>query len=415
MSFPSKIELTGADKFILALDSYDIHEGNSGNTCRYILELDRRLELDTLKKAIADSQIMQWAASLELKGFNSNEWHSSNQMPIMVFEIASDDYIPEEVINTKQDRKQAPLFYFHLIQRSESRSAIIFSWHHLLMDGVGATLILQSLNEAIKSGPHDRKKSKITFRNFLNAREAKRFVTNGSKGTSSQAACSSNTQLKQQIHIIRFSPDETKIIQQQARKAGAKFGMGTYYLATAAQAFNSIRTQKEDLWIPIPQNNRKRGALWPVIGNHISFIFYTINAAKLYNRQTLISDLNAQMLEQIRKELPNKYEHLMNYLRVVPSNLYAWLIKGKHRTNVASFLFTTAPDHPTALDSFLGISVTDAYNLPPNSYPPGITFVINHYRDELRVIIMTYADLFSKAELSSLSESFRSLLLDIEG
>ena len=416
MASKSKIALRGADKFILALEHHDRHHGTSGNTCRYVLELEGNFEAAALTDILQKNELARWMSRFQLAGRmrNSNYWKSRDEVEIPVTVLQSDELLPKELLETKQSRYDTPLFYFHIIQRSNGNSTIIFSWHHLLMDGYGASLFLKNLSKPLRIQASTTERSPISWKTFVEMRRSKRYISKSAKGKITALESSFQKAVEQGVRVLTFSEEETSALEEQQKIQGAKFGQGVFLLTCVTRAVNRHvkQEQNSDFWIPIPQDSRKKGSSWPVLGNHLSFLFYRIDTKLLHDKKATIQSLNAQMMDQVKRGIPKAYGHLMNCLRWIPSPLYTRLIKGPNGKSLSSFLFTTAAEHPTDLDSFFGRKITNALSIPPNTYPPGLTFAVNHFNSRLQIVVLYYTHLFSEKDMDSLLKNLRLDLLD---
>ena len=413
MSNPSKIALLGADKFILALEHHDRHLGTSGNTCRYILDLDDGFQLERFQLALKENEIAQWLAKMALSGKldNSNNWKQTKNAPIVLNVIESDEILPRDLLNTKQSCYTAPLFYFHLVKRSSGIQTLIFSWHHLLMDGYGASLFLKNLIEPKPIEASNKTRSPFTFGVFRQMVKAKRFISKSAKGDITTIENSFKKEVEQSYRIISFTNEETSRIDQNSVAFGAKFGQGVFSLAATANSVqHHLKEQgvmSSDFWIPVPQDSRKRGSTWPVLGNHLSFLFYRINKNHLGDKKACITSLNEQMITQVKEKIPTAYGHLMNYLRRIPSPLYSYLIKGPNGKSLSTFLFTVAAEHPKELTTFFGGNITNALTVPPNTYPPGLTFAFNRFEGKIQIIVLSYSHIMDQKAFDRLENRLR--------
>ena len=96
-------------------------------------------------------------------------------------------------------------------------------------------------------------------------------------------------------------------IEENAKMNGANFGPSSFFLAATSIAVNQYRSREnlptEDFWIPVPQNNRKKGERWPILGNHISLLFYRLNKNKFTSIKDLTQSIVDQMIEQIVRQI----------------------------------------------------------------------------------------------------------------
>ncbi|MCH2230573.1 MAG: hypothetical protein MK105_09525 [Crocinitomicaceae bacterium] len=411
-----KIELQGADKFILALEKHDKHKSSTGNTCQYILEVDSEFNLKSFIKAVESNEIVHWLSGFQLAvGLkNSNHWKTNNQpkksVKVTVYKQLYNSSVHRQKINPIKDG----LFNFEVFNSEGKIRTIVFTWHHLLMDGYGAGLLIQNLITPFNIEPSLREKSKINWETLKQAVQARRFVSSSSKGNIGILPSKSSTEIKQTIRMISFSEKETKLIETNARSHGAIFGPSSYFLAATSIAVQELRKNKgldeNDLWIPVPQSSRKKGEKWPLIGNHLSFLFYRLEH-KLFEDKTLLTkDITRQMMEQIKSKNGIRYNHLMNYLRPIPSSVYSRMIKGPNGDSLSSFLFTVASDNNASMKSFFGGKIINQLSIPPNTFPPGLTFAFNYFDGRLTVIVQSYEHILNLKESNTLENSLRQLL-----
>jgi hypothetical protein len=408
--------LTSTDCFILALEKHDGQTGASGNTCRYVLELDGTFDTNKLTEKINQNVISLQLASLTIrkKGpFGLPQWISGPQDPIKVNVYEDDSFLNSALFNKRISAEGSQMITFDIIKKSNGNSTFIFSWNHLIMDSYGAVLYLKQLNrhENGTSVISDEKKSK-EISSLKDAIKAKRFLSKTSRRpTSGIYPLNTSKNVHQKIKTIRFTKEESAQIDINAVRAGAKFGPSPFFLACAARTVKRIlekrKTRVNDFWIPVPQNQRKRGASGPVLGNHLSFLFYRINSSILTSLHESVKSINDQMVNQVRKNIPKAYDTLMNLLKRTPSGLYYRLIKGPQGRSLSGFLFTVAEDHPSELLTFEGLNVSDAYSLPPNLFSPGLTFAFMKFQGCLQLMILTYEEILSETEMTQLEKQIR--------
>src|SRR6187402_511499 len=172
------ILLTPADCFMLALEKQHIRRMEaSNNTCRYLLELEGKLDVDQFKSNIKSNDNLLRLAHLtaekkyplSIPSWRENE--PSSKIPITIFQ--TDVLIPEEIVNRKISGNQPPLLSFDILFRSNGDTSLILSWHHLLMDGYGAILLMKQLAEGVSKKQlqlHDNStQEKLKWSELVNA------------------------------------------------------------------------------------------------------------------------------------------------------------------------------------------------------------------------------------------------------
>jgi hypothetical protein len=418
------ILLTEADCFMHTLEKHHIsHTDVSTNICHYLLELEGRFDAAEFKRKINLNTELLWLASLiPQKKFPLAlpEWISKKKVTeIQVLIHDSDALIPEVIINRGM-HVNAPNICFDVVYRSNGDLALIFSWHHLIMDGYAVVLLLKQLAKNVEAPLQNmfdtNLKSKIGLRQFSNAARAKFFVDRTSKKPlSSIAPDKPISNRNQKVKVIRFTAEESALIDKRGPALGAQFGRSALYLASAARGVRTLLTKKgvalNDFWIPVPKDQRKKGSSGPLLGNHLSFLFYRLKTDELDSLKKTVCSVNAQMVEQIRSGTSHDYDILMTYLRRTPTPLYYFWIKGPQGGSLASFLFTVAADHPDDFMTFNNHSIKDAWSFPSGIYPPGLNFAFMRFRDKLHIMIMYFEEVISEKEIAVLEGSIKKDLL----
>ncbi len=421
-----QILLTPADCFMLALEKQHIRRINAANnTCRHLLELEGQLDVIQFQLNIhSNKNLLRLAYLTAEKKYplaipTWKENTPESEIPITV--VHTDTLIPEEIINRKISGDNPPLLSFDILLRSNGDSTLIFSWHHLLMDGYGAIILMKQLasgtsNKELQLHDHSEQ-SRLKWGELINATRAKFFIDRISRKPLSGIFLSKekNTNTNQKVRIIRFTEEETNQLDKVGPSLGAQFGRSALYLTCAARTVRSLLVEKKipvhDFWIPVPRDQRKKGALGPLLGNHLSFIFYRLKASCLSSLKQTVSSINQQMVDQLKTNMSRDYDILMRFLRRTPSSLYYFWIKGPKGGSLASFLFTVAADHPTDFLEFNNHKIKDAWNFPSNIYPPGLTFAFMKFQSRLHLMVMYFEEVISEDEMNTIEKQIRHELV----
>ncbi len=424
---PESSQLSGADWFMMAMEPHMTRFKPVGNVCRYVMFLNGRIESQQLRNLLAEKKVTEWLAGLRIKKglpFQIPRWvHSADHTWVNIREHESGDaVIPEHIMHRDISMEEPPLFQFDIIHRPGNQSTLLFSWHHILMDGRGAGMLLRYLNGEAEFPdysclvPRDRK-SHTVREAWNNMMETKDFLKESSlKPLATFLREEPTVQPQTHYRIMKFDQEQTRCIHAHAQQNGSRFGHSPFYLAVTARAAHEILKRRGDtgkpFWIPVPQDERLRGAAGPLITNQLSFIFYRIPPSVLGSVKEAVQHINGQLVQQIRDGIPDSYGRMMDWFRRMPLNLYYRLIKGPAGGSIASFLFSVAADSPEDLNRFMGLEVEDAINFPPNTYPPGLTVVFMRFRGTLKVITSYVEQSISTFEVSCLEEVIRQGLME---
>lgn len=417
MHFPKSIGLSGADKFILALESSGRAKQAEENVCIYRLDFGRDFDCAAFREKIRTNAVVCYLSSLRLSGAsnNFNTWKAQGEAQPLLVETQTSVTLSEDLASQPFDLSQNPPLRF-VLSKSAEGTVLFVIWHHLLMDGYGATLLLRHLNGEEVQVTTARTVSRFNWKNFSAARQAKRFIEHSARGRihSVEHGLQDERKMVRKLHL--FTAEQHAALRENAVRNQSKFGLGNYLLVLCARAVH--RTFHEGkpatYWIPIPQDTRKKNAQGPLIGNQLSFLFYRLEIDEEKSEKELVAQLDAQMMAQIRAQIPMKYGHLLNFMRRFHPRWYYRLLTGPSGTSLTSFLYTYAPEHPQSLMEMQGHRVQAAINLPPNSYPPGLTFSVHTFGDEMMIQVQSYAHILSPSRAEKLDEQIRQLLLQAE-
>ena len=418
------ILLTEADCFIYTLEKHMIGQAEgSTNVCHYVLELDGKVDVQKFLYQIKANDELTWLASLapvKTNPLSIPAWRSFEKpgsIPVSVLE--SDELIPNVVLNQKikYNDHQA---HFTIVSRSNGNTAIIFSWHHLIMDGYGVVLLLQQLADPLtnklKSVVDPNPKKMLGIGQLKNAARAKFFIDKVSRQPlTSIALKEKRVTQNQKIKTIRFSEAEATSLDQLGIKVGARFGRSPLYLATSARSVYQVLKSRgipvKNFWIPVPKDLRKKGSTGPLLGNHTSLMFYRLKGNVLNSFSETVKSIHEQMVSQVKSGISNDYDMLIRMLRRTPTPLYYFWIKGLRGGSLASFLFTVATDHPDELMHFHGHDVKGAWSFPSGVYPPGLSFAFMRFKNTLQLMICYFEGVISDAEAEEMAKSIRQDLL----
>ncbi len=98
--------------------------------------------------------------------------------------------------------------------------------------------------------------------------------------------------------MISFSQEESIRIQARCERLNAGFRRSHFYLAASVRALHtmaSARGNKEEAYlIPVPHDMRRRGSNGPIFSNHLSILFYRIEARQAASMSAIIDQLSAR-------------------------------------------------------------------------------------------------------------------------
>lgn len=395
--------------------------GLGNNVIRIQVTLDSLDSYEFISNSLSNSILVNWIANIEIKNpfigapyliYNDN----NNHIPIQVLDYVG-DYPPSELLQKAFNVKKDKLLMVHAFKNTQDEYCLLFSFHHILFDGRGSSLLLKHLSGKLEINSKNireylpkKRFKKSWYGQIRNMFEVKRLVEKTIKGNTAHFQSLDKQNKDFSILTHKFSTDETTKISENAQKAGARFGTNLYQVACFAHALKPFLPMEKDIWVPIPYDGRKRGNSGPVISNNMTMIFHRL----VINESTSISDsiavLKNQMNDQLKTDLPNKYNQLLDLMRYFPMNFNYWITTKSSKGNIASFLYSSSGE------SFYDLGKENPYFkdtiiFPPLTFPPGLTVNFMRSNDQLIMNIGGAHRVISKEDLNKFKASVTELLL----
>lgn len=428
--WPDTLLLNGSDYFQLLLDSHYRQYGSQGNISRFAVKVKGRLDACHLEQAVNNDPVFHWLSSLRLKRpfpFRLPRWKqvkSISSIPVSVHEAGPDtQHIPDQCFTQDIQPCSAPPFLLDLVYYPDNHTLLLFSWSHILMDSQGAEVLIRHLGKATGGKAIQllaAEEIKISLAQQLkHAQKIRDFMFHdGQKTTISlltdNPCCRPGPHYTNHYHLIRFSEDETNRIIDNCSKKGVQFGRSSFLLAATIHGFHDLLERKGkknlNIWIPLPQNQRKKGALGPLVGNQLSYLFYRIFPRHLESMQRTVEAIRQQMIDQMRCGIPTSFSNMMTLLRRLPLRLYEWIVKSPTQGALASFFFSDTGKTLDDLTLFCGLPVCDAIHYPPHSSNPGFTIIYMNFHHQLQAIVAHTESFANEEDLSFFETALRKNL-----
>lgn len=426
---PEKVTLSGADCFHLVLDKHARKHSAGGNVMRKIFYFNTGLSFNKINDILKSSPVIYWLCNIKLMPgllLKLPYWHykdSCNEIILLEHYSAVEDEIPDTILTRDITIESTRFIEADLVHYPSGGCAFILSWNHILLDAKGTTLLFEHLNLLSENKtqnfdiffPNKEKKTNtVTY--IRNMYKVKKFIQTSSKAPVSSVAFSAikTDNGKTHTRVISFNVEETKRINANAIKTGSRFGPTLYLVACCSHVIhflNGLKNKAGDIWLPLPYDGRLRGAAGPLISNCVSFLFYRIPKNELESVSKTVKCLGAQMTEQIKNGIPQRYTMFLNMMRHVPLWLYYFIINRPGKGVFASFLYTSTGDNLNNLKSLFGESIRNINMIPALTFPPGLTFVFLKHDDELNINIAYSPEIISNNELLLIEEKIMKILL----
>ncbi|HSY43553.1 MAG TPA: hypothetical protein VK811_06545 [Candidatus Acidoferrum sp.] len=439
---PGQIRFAPGDYFMLTQDIWMRHSGLEGNICCAVLQLDQGLDVERLRRRMKESPIMDWLARARVVRslpFLPPVWRTAAAPAQIFFEHDGKDIpmetpwsLPKFVTDHQLRPDREPGVAFDLMHHADGTSHLFFSWNHVHLDAQGVDFILHHLS--VENDSNGAASSK----DFINPKQIKRLPV---KEWWSQAGFARTSwkwleesgkeplftpappeprakQLQNHRRRIVFTEEETKRIGEQCSKITGGFRRSHFYLAASVKALHSVgvkRGNKDGAYlIPVPHDMRKYGAKGPIFSNHLSVLFYRIEAKQAGQLKDITGELGRQMTNMIREKFPEACMAALNMFKILPPGFYHKQLGKPTRDKLASLSFSDSGEACPGMKDFCGAKMLDVTHLIPCWKCPGVTTLFLQFAGRLSIMLSWVDDSLTLAEADALEAGLRRTLLEGE-
>lgn len=415
------VPLRDCDFFTHAFDAMLRQAGQGGHVAHSFIELDRVPEVPLLRELIASLparfSFPIFTAMLEKRSFFSLPvWVPAPRPRPLALHLWSQQGAPgllvehgatpfgdlqtqlDDIINTSlpQHEDGWENVRFDLVEKADGTCTFVFSWSHLIMDGIGAEYFLLELNRMLggrsepvpafdltdvlddSRGWGERWKTAKVMPAFFDTVMKKPFEALGSARLSAGRA---------HFQVITLSEAQTaEAARRSAEISGPLINM-PFHLACAMRAHHRIFEHRgihpESLMCCVPIQVRKKGARGPLFQNHLTMFFCNLVADELGSLHAAASSLHQQHTRFIKDKIGDAFRDLMWMMRPMPPGLHMQFINWNMKGKFSSFYHSNTGVFAPELTHFAGAAVTNAYHVPSFSDPPGTGVFANEKNGRL--------------------------------
>ena len=426
--FPKKVYLSGADWFLHVLDNASDKKRFDFNIIRIVLDVEDENYATTIINRLKQHDLVNWMLNIQLEKpffFSKPYWkykNSTNELTVNYHELGQNSLYDLKLFQQAMRVNKTPLFTCDCVKVNGVVSKIVLSIHHVLMDGRGASFFLEELHAndfSLKAPLHvlqyfpKEKAPKISWYGHVkNMYFIKYFMYQHQSQNNANFNNLSSNSFK--IRVVNFNQDESLQINNNGQLKGAKFGLNQFLLAVSIKEITELFREKNiqgDCWLPIPYDGRKRGGNGPIISNAISFLFYRIKEAEQKSIEVIVKEIQFQMMDQLRQDLPKKYSLFLEMMRYIPEKLFSFLILRASAGNLASFLYSASIEQTRDVANKFELQAKNMHIIPPFSFPPGLTISFLTFNGQLSLNLVYDEALLNESELLAIIERLKIKLL----
>lgn len=433
-----RLRLTGADCFVLALNRLMRRNGQNELFGQTQLLLDRPPDLEALQAAadrlaaghpVLDAHIVRHPFSLHASWKWNNKtrslpvrlWRESGvAAPAEAREIESLHAWSEAVMNEPLE-KNGGLRNLRLdvVFCGDGRSALVFTWSHLLFDGRGAELLVDLLLRDGKTSPPDVPPLPKKLRDRIETARpvVERFFSlSRNQYRSLAGAVPGPGRLRYELVCL----DETRsaaALERASAFANPLFHTA-FFLACAARAhrrvFQARGREPDDYVMSIPVQTRRRGSGGAVFQNGVTMLFFHLRKSDLETLEGATRAAQTQFEDMTRLRLDRSFHQVLDLMRRLPSPLYMRFVGMQFQGEITSFFHSFTGEFSVPLETVFGAKVVDARHVPSVSSPPGSGIFLGLFRGRLTATLSWRECAATAGEIDLMREQLLSDLLGEE-
>ena len=438
-----RLPLRGADYFVLSFDRLSRKTGQGGHKAHSFLVLDRLPDVDRLREVLADTVRLfpMLSARLQRNWFLGIPYWASSAAPVApelhcYSELGSADCLMALGAQRFDDLEELtagitnssippmegvawPKARFSLLEHKDTTATLIFSWSHLMMDGVGAELFLPEVQRignwsgeaAVSATVRADETNRLRLgESWKAARPIVDFFHDLSR-TPIPCLGPAKPRPGQTRFLVRtLSVEETSLANARcAELCGGLVNM-PFYLACAMRAHGAVFARRGESPASqtccVPVQTRRKGTRGPVFQNHITMFFGVLareDAVSIERATAALLEQHAQFLRKRMGDAMNELMHIMSYM---PPALYMAFMKLQMRGPFSSFFHSHTGEFAAGLQNFFGARVVNAFHIPGIGTPPGTGIFCNEKNGRLVVTMCWHECALDEAERQTMLEQF---------
>jgi hypothetical protein len=440
----ASLPLRGCDYFVLSFDTLSHKTGQGGHKAHSFLVLDRVPDVARLRETLDEAAraFPMLNAQLRRKWLvGPPEWRPASRPVAPELNLHSEEGSPgallamgakpcadaaalmEDVVNTPLPRPGPdmwPKARFTLIETRDGGATLIFSWSHLMMDGVGAELFLTELERIATGGggepipPLDPPPAREMVTTLAERwRSASPLVRSFRKLIEKPFDCLGPRKPEPgrthfQVHTL--TQEQTRAANERCTALGGGLVNLPFYLAAAMRAHERVFAMRGQSpashMCSVPVQTRRKGARGPLFQNHVTMFFGALPREEVGQMETAVALLTEQQTMFLRERMGDALNDLMHTMRMMPPGLYMEFVSKQMRGPFASFFHSHTGEFAAGLNSFLGARVTGAFHVPGIATPPGTGIFCNEKNGRLVITMCWHENALAAGERKALLDQF---------
>ena len=418
-----RLALRDCDFFVVAFDQMLRSSGQVGHIAHSLLELEGVPDVAALRALIAELPVLfpifnarlqrpwligfpEWIPAAQTVPLDLHLWsHQDSPHALSAYlcrDYADHHRLLQDIINAPLPRHKHGWVNarFDLIEKDDGNCTFIYTWSHLITDGVGAEHFLVELarllgashepippfesdDKATPPGIGDRWKGASPMVGVFRKLLQKPFASLAPRN-----AHPSRTDFR----VVTLTREQTDEAARRSTAISGPLINMPFHLACAMRAHYRIfqmRGQKPaSLMCSVPVQVRRKGARGPLFQNNLTMFFCALATEQMDSLDEAARSLQEQHSAFLKEKLGDAFRNLMWFMRPMPPGLHMRFINWQMKGQFSSFYHSHTGVFAPELESFGGARIDNAYHIPGFSSPPGTGVFANEKNGRL---VLTFA------------------------
>lgn len=312
----------------------------------------------------------------------------------------------EQYANRPLPRGQA--LAAHLIFHPEEGAALLFKFSHLLFDGRGAELLLESLRKGKFELPEEAPGLSSPMLNewekqFSCGRQIQnRLLEIRKEGpTAVRHACDTAASA---FRVLSLTEEETDNLRRRSDRDAGPFMLTPYLLALTAGAVHHLLPpggEKEQFLIPMSIDMRGQDTIPrdAVFFNQWSMLPISIRRSLLENPAASIPEIRKQIFIRTGERIALAYRAATRLMRIAPPAALLGIVRKMGNSTTGSFMFSFVSGTSLEQAKFAGGTITNLYHLPAMPPMTGLGVFFNAFNNRLNAVISYRSGIFPESDI----------------
>ena len=296
--------------------------------------------------------------------------------------------------------------------------ALLVTWRHGLLDGIGINLLLEQLATGSLTPAEEPPTpkpaepfSKVWKRAKLGLDTLRQITCEGSRSAWPHGSPMNG---RPAFRLIELTNDQSAVAFARIREKCGDFFQMPFYAALAVRAVRFLnRTRGIDskschLQVPFQSGKRSPSALFQ---NRMGMMLLPVREAEFDEIDSAVKEVTAVYRDSMRRGLPQAMEALMQLSMSMPPGLFMPMIRFQNEGEICSLFHSHTGTFMPNTKDFAGAAMQNVFTVPSVSAPPGIGVFFSDYAGKITITLAWREGCMNEGEVQAIVNQLTEDLL----